>query len=403
MRSLRLLFPWCARTTGIAGAALHLLDALAAHPVWSRQFAPEYWLTSADSKHRRSYQQALLPHGIARIVHRLAGEPSLLRRRVVRRYLNDLRPGDIAWLFPSLGAEVYHEAKQRGCFVIKEVVNTALPAHREALVRAHAVLGWQPERLPPEAEIADEVARVRSADALFSCSAWTDQSLLAIGARPEQLLPSSYGWDPATFRPVARRSERPRFLFVANGIVRKGLPHLLRAWAEAAPAATLVVVGNLAPVVAERCAAELARADVEYHPHSGDLAAHYGHADAFVLPSFEEGSPLVTYLAMAAGLPCLLSPEAAGWVVRDGEEGLLAPPGDQDAWVELLRRVAEDRPLREQLGARGLERSREYTWERALQRRCEALHRRLGEAEVGLRLPAPAIAPAPAPGPAKIR
>lgn len=71
------------------------------------------------------------------------------------------------------------------------------------------------------------------------------------------------------------------------------------------------------------------------------------------------------------------SPEAAGWVVRDGEEGLLAPAGDHAAWVELLRRATEDRPLMEQLGARGRVRSQLYTWSQVMQRRCAALHSHL--------------------------
>lgn len=356
-----------------------MLDALVASDSLRRRVTPSYWLTSAESPLQRTYQRTALPHGLARVVHRVAGEPGWLRRTVVRRFLADLREGDVAWLFPSVDAAAYRAVRDRGGAAVMEVVNTALPSHRDALLRAHAAIGWPPTGIPGEAEIADESERVRLADYLFTCSPWTSRSLTAIGAQPGQLLPSSYGWDPASFRPEPQRSDRPRFLFVANGIVRKGLPHLLRAWERAAPRATLVLVGDLAPEIAERCQAQLRRPDVEHHQHTGDLAGLYGRADVFVLPSFEEGSPLVTYLALAAGLPCLLSPEAAGWVVREGQEGLLAPPDDEAAWVELLRRVAEDRPLREQLGARALLRSHDFTWDRVIERRCAVLLQRLDE------------------------
>jgi glycosyltransferase involved in cell wall biosynthesis len=377
MRRLRLLFPWCAQSTGIAGVASELLDALAASATLRQEFAPEHWLTSAGSTMWRSYQHRALPRSLARLVHRFAGEPKWLRGMVAHRYLHTARPGDIAWLFPSVHASVYQAAKQRGCFVVKEIVNTALGAHRDALVRAHEGLAWQPRRLPPQADIDEEVAQLAHCDLLFSCSKFTTRTFVAAGADATRMVASSYGWAPADFRPRPRRSERPRFLFVGAGTARKGLPHLLRAWQRAGVAGTLVVVGDLDPEVAQHCGDLMARGNVEHHRFNHDLATHYGHADAFVLPSFEEGSPLVAYLAMAAGLPCLVSPEAGGLVVRDGIEGLHAEANDEAAWIDLLRRVAEDRPLREQLGAAGVQRSVDYTWDKVIARRCEAMRERL--------------------------
>lgn len=81
----------------------------------------------------------------------------------------------------------------------------------------------------------------------------------------------------------------------------------------------------------------------------GDLL----HAmDLFVLPSRWEGLPLALVLAMGAGLPVVASrvggiPE----VVRDGETGLLVPPGDAAALGAALARVAGDPALRARLGA----------------------------------------------------
>ena len=53
-------------------------------------------------------------------------------------------------------------------------------------------------------------------------------------------------------------------------------------------------------------------------------------ADVFVFPSLFEGSAVVTYEALACGLPCVVTPEA-GSVVRDGVEGLVVPSADVEA------------------------------------------------------------------------
>ena len=47
-------------------------------------------------------------------------------------------------------------------------------------------------------------------------------------------------------------------------------------------------------------------------------------ADVFVFPSLFEGSAVVTYEALACGLPSVVTPDA-GSVVRDGVEGFVVP------------------------------------------------------------------------------
>jgi glycosyltransferase involved in cell wall biosynthesis len=62
--------------------------------------------------------------------------------------------------------------------------------------------------------------------------------------------------------------------------------------------------------------------------------------------------------AMAAGLPIVAS--AVGGVpelVRDGETGLLVPPGSVDALAAALQRVLTDAALRRRLGDAGRRRA----------------------------------------------
>ena len=88
-------------------------------------------------------------------------------------------------------------------------------------------------------------------------------------------------------------------------------------------------------------------------------------ADVLVLPSRDEGHPLVVLEAMAAGLPVIASrvstiPET----VIDGETGLVTEPGDIGALAAALRRMT-DEGTRLRMGISGRARYvEEYTLER---------------------------------------
>ena len=73
--------------------------------------------------------------------------------------------------------------------------------------------------------------------------------------------------------------------------------------------------------------------------------------DILALSSHVEGTPLAVVEAMLSGLAVVAT--AVGGVpevIRDGETGLLAPPGDQPAFTQQLGRLAADPDLRARLG-----------------------------------------------------
>jgi glycosyltransferase involved in cell wall biosynthesis len=80
----------------------------------------------------------------------------------------------------------------------------------------------------------------------------------------------------------------------------------------------------------------------------------YAAADAFCLPSFAEGLPVVLMEAMAMELPCATT-HIAGIpeLIRDGVDGLLVPPSDRDALVTALARLMDDAELRQRMGKSG--------------------------------------------------
>jgi glycosyltransferase involved in cell wall biosynthesis len=85
-----------------------------------------------------------------------------------------------------------------------------------------------------------------------------------------------------------------------------------------------------------------------------EVASWYEAFDAFVLPSANEGTPVVAIEALAAGRPVVAT--AVGGVpdvVREGVDGFLVEPGDLVGLAERLERLAADPELRARMGAAG--------------------------------------------------
>jgi glycosyltransferase involved in cell wall biosynthesis len=153
---------------------------------------------------------------------------------------------------------------------------------------------------------------------------------------------------------------------------RKNVATLLRAWeglkAEDEDFPPLVLAGG-----AGWKSGPLARRLADLEPwglrHLGRvdddrLLALYQGALAFAYPALYEGFGLPVLEAMACGLPVVTSdvsslPEVAG------DAGLLVDPRDAAALAGALRRLVREPGLAGELGRRGEERARRFTWSAA--------------------------------------
>lgn len=73
----------------------------------------------------------------------------------------------------------------------------------------------------------------------------------------------------------------------------------------------------------------------------GALAAHYASADILLVPSMTETFGNVTLEGLASGLAVIAYDLAAAAVhIRHGEDGLLAPAGDEAAFIRLAQQAA---------------------------------------------------------------
>jgi glycosyltransferase involved in cell wall biosynthesis len=95
----------------------------------------------------------------------------------------------------------------------------------------------------------------------------------------------------------------------------------------------------------------------EGYRNNVELVALYALADAYVMASFAEGTPVVLMEAMAMGIPCISSritgvPE----LIEDGVSGLLVAPADEHGLAAAVERLMDDEILRRSMGAAARER-----------------------------------------------
>ncbi len=98
-----------------------------------------------------------------------------------------------------------------------------------------------------------------------------------------------------------------------------------------------------------------------------DLAAHYASADVFLFPSVTETFGNVTLEAMASGLAVLAYDYAAASEhIQNGENGLVAPLGDSQAYLSVATSMAGCPGDMRAVGARARVTAENLDWERVI-------------------------------------
>jgi glycosyltransferase involved in cell wall biosynthesis len=322
-----------------------------------------------------------IPPIIQPLYYRLFKSNDLRKSIIEKRFLKDLQNFDCAYLWPGISPETFRKVKEKGKPIVIERINTFTGNSKRILDEAYKKLGLSPQHTITPETIKQEEIDLDLAELIFCPSPEVQKSFQEAGVPDKKLILTSYGWDPKRFA-TTLSAKKPsddivKVLFLGSIGVRKGVHLLLRAWERSGIQGRLILFGSIEPAITETCRDLLSRPDVVHIGYSSNNYAYaYREADVFAYPSLEEGSPLVMYEAMAHGLPILTSPMGSGGIVRDGIDGIILDPYDEDAWVECLRKLVDFPELRSQYGTSASQRAQEFTWEKvAAQRRSLLLEK----------------------------
>ena len=264
----------------------------------------------------------------------------------------------LSWARPDTWVRAGRRLRGFDAIIVVHVIPPVIPAHLallraagsgpRSIVLAHNVLPH--ESRPGDRQLVQ--ALMRRVDAVLVHSA--EQAVLAreLGAARVSvaaLPPHLPGGSPTERAPY---DGPPRLL--ALGMVReyKGVDLLLRALQQV-PGVTLTVAGELwgASGTAVRELADdprvrgRVRVQAGYVP-SDRLAELLASHDVLALTYRSATASQNALLGQAHGLPVLASDVGTfGSQVRDGVDGLLVPPGDEQALVAALRRLSDPAQL----------------------------------------------------------
>lgn len=316
----------------------------------------------------------IIPQWSKSLVYKIFSDPAIYKmsESIFLRLLQDV---DFVYLWPGISLSTYKIIKRRGYKIIYEGVNTHEANSKAILDIEYAALKLPISHGVTAKKVIEESAKLELSDYIYSCSPIMTASMLTNGVPKSKILQTSYGLSRSSILDNLdkKESDQPTFIFVGSICVRKGVHLLLEYWVKAKLNAKLELVGAIEEAIKPLVAEYLMNENIKHIPFTDDLSAIYKEADIFILPSLEEGSPLVMYMALGAGLPVITSPMGGGGVIVDNEDGFVIEPHDAEKWVECMRVLAESPDIRKKLTQNSKLKAQQYTWDVVAKKRLYIL------------------------------
>ena len=218
------------------------------------------------------------------------------------------------------------------------------------------LLDWLHERRLRDLALADRV---------LVPSDHIAETLMRQGTPAGKIRVIPYAADCRRFRPHCGKEHGSdcTFLFAGGISHRKGIKYLLEAWRRIRrPGWRLELVGPL-PGDLGPLEPFMEIVEPKGRVSHAEMPERMASADVFVFPSLFEGSAVVTYEALATGLPSVVTPNA-GSVVRDGIEGFVVPCGDVLSLAQRMEQLGEAPELRARMAAAARCRALAFDWPR---------------------------------------
>ncbi len=279
--------------------------------------------------------------------------------------------------------ETLEVLKERQVLTIVDQADAGRTHYDVAVREAMKWPGWQ--EVPPEAP-EDYYARLSKEWELASMvlvnSRWSKSALIEQGVPSEKIVvvPCAYEASPVRTRAKREKSRTLSVLWAGNVVLAKGIAYLIEAAKLLSNEDVRFVVAGAIGI--SDAAIALAPDNVTFlgRVTRDRMDEIYREADIFIFPTLSDGFGMTQVEAMGHGLPVIATPNC-GDVVSDGLDGFIVPAGDARALAEAVNRFASQKDLVEEMSARALEKSRQFTLAGYTSRLTEAVDQYRGDYE----------------------
>jgi glycosyltransferase involved in cell wall biosynthesis len=267
-----------------------------------------------------------------------------------QRIIQDgLGQANVVYGFNWESLELFEYAKTRGihCILDQTIAARSL-VHQLLLAEEQHWSGWSLSSFTvnnADLELLEREQREQDlADHIICGSKFVKDSLIARGIKAEKISVVSLGRLKtgqmskvnSNRKTLRKQRDTLRILFAGTVSLRKGIPYLLEALRQLKGQIpfTCKVAGSI-EIKHERITEYSDVCNFLGRVPRSEMAELYDWADVFVLPSICEGSAMVTYEALAHGLP-IITTYNSGSLVRDGIDGYIVPIRDSEAIANKL-------------------------------------------------------------------
>ncbi len=237
-------------------------------------------------------------------------------------------------------------------------------------------------------------ASVNRSDAIITVSNSSKNDVVEMLKVPEEKIRVIYNGVASRFRPVKEKAKieeiKARYgiqgqqyiLFTGNIEPKKNIETLIRAYMELRNTTIykypLLIVGNkewhfeAVWKVVQQLRAEKDIVFTDFVDDE-DLPHLYSNAELFVFPSLYEGFGLPVIEAMACGVPVVSSNTTSIPEIANGA-AILVDPLNAGEIAGAMYSILSDSKLKSRLVTKGLERAREFSWEKAARETLKLYH-----------------------------
>lgn len=223
---------------------------------------------------------------------------------------------------------------------------------------------------------------LKQADAVIAVSGFMARVAKMIGVREEKI---TVIYNAVDFFPAPPKYEaplKPVLVYSGRLVAWKGVVMLIRAVNELKkdwPSLTFEILGD-GPEEAKlkKLVNSLGlNQNVIFRGRVSEAESHkvFAHSTIFVLNTNYEGLPHSVLNAMRVGLPVIAtSIDGNMEVIKDGQNGLLAPYNKLEDWVAAISKLLNDHNLRQKFSENGMETVKRFKWSEAVEKTSALIH-----------------------------